>query len=138
MYRPLCQKLRVQNFRTFAIQEIIPFVGENSTAFCLCRVDGSSLILSDKVLLKGDVVSCNLEKPRKEPCRSSMLSVAWGRCTAYGLSTFLTGTGSVRTERNQMLVGLEFNKPINYIKDMSSGSVHLTTLFQGGVSPLGG
>ena len=37
-----------------------------------------------------------------------------------------------------LLVGLEFNGPVNTIKDMMSWSVYLTTLFQGRLSPLNG
>ena len=68
--------------------------GEISIAFCLCNVEGSSFNLSDKVLLNGEEASCSLEKPRNEPCLTNRFWLACGRCTANGLSTFFTGTGS--------------------------------------------
>lgn len=72
--------------------------GEPSKAFCRCNVEGSSLSRSETVRLNGDVVSWSLVNPRNEPWRASMLVVAWGRCTANGLSTDRTGTGSGQGE----------------------------------------
>lgn len=69
--------------------------GDTSIAFCLCRVEGKSFNLSDRVRLNGEEASCNLENPRKDPCLTRRFWDAWGRCTANGLSTLFTGTGSV-------------------------------------------
>lgn len=70
------------------------------TAFCLCKVDGKSFNRKDVVRLKGDD-SCSLSKPLKEPCLINISLVALGRCTANGLSTDFTGTGSKNRKINQ-------------------------------------
>jgi len=70
------------------------------------NVDGSSLRRSDMFLLNGDE-SASRVNPRNEPCRSSMSAEACGRWTAYGFSTFLTGTGSeiYQTQHQQLAMG---------------------------------
>ena len=57
------------------------------------NVEGSSLRRSEMFRLNGDE-SASRVKPRNEPCRSSMSTVACGRWTAYGFSTLHSGTGS--------------------------------------------
>ena len=67
-----------------------------TSCFCRSRVEGSSLRRRENCLLKGDV-SLSFSNPRNEYWRSSIDSVACGRCTANGLAIDFTGTGSVET-----------------------------------------
>jgi len=51
-------------------------------------LDGRSLSRNESCRLKGEALLSEL-KPRKEPCRSSMVGVACGRWMANGLCTCL-------------------------------------------------
>jgi hypothetical protein len=64
-----------------------PFMTEESPSLCwvLWRLDGRSLSRRESCRLNGDwLASC--EKPRKEPCLSSILTGAWGRSILWGLA----------------------------------------------------